>query len=229
MKRYPAIFLWLIACLCSCAGSRSVSNADSSAWNWQTQDAQLSESSGEETETTNPLAPRQVVYNASLKLVVEDPEKLSTPLQSLTEKYQGYVQQISFEQAILRVAAPQLEAALLDLETLGKIKQKNVSGSDVTEFYQDLEIRLENARQYRKRYLEILEAAQNVEEILRIEKELERLNEEIDLLTGKLQSLKDQIALATIQIDIERKVKPGPVGYLFVGLYEAVKWVFVRN
>ena len=46
----------------------------------------------------------------------------------------------------------------------------------------DLEIRLENAEKARNRYLELLDKAETVGEVLSVEKELERLNEKIDLI-----------------------------------------------
>jgi hypothetical protein len=55
------------------------------------------------------------------------------------------------------------------------VKDKNIAGEDVTEEYRDLEIRLDSAEKTRQRYLELLNKAERVKEILKIEKELERL------------------------------------------------------
>ncbi|NJO00650.1 MAG: DUF4349 domain-containing protein [Bacteroidia bacterium] len=172
---------------------------------------------------------RLFIYSGKMHLVVENPDALRDPLQAVANKYEGYIQALSNDQVTLKVKAEQLEEAMNEIGQLGKVKEKSISGQDVTESYQDHRIRLENAEKYRLRYLELLEQAKNVEEILRIENELKRINEEIDLLSGHLKRLTSQIQLSTLVVTLERKIKPGPIGYVFLGLYKSVKWIFVRN
>ena len=136
---------------------------------------------------------------------------------------------MSTERTVIRVNTSQLETTLIKLSALGKVKAKNVYGNDVTDDYRDHEIRLENAEKSRIRYLELLKKANNVQEILLVEKELERLNEVIDLLKGKLNRLSHLSEYATITIDMEVRKKPGLIGYVFVGAYKSVRWLFVRN
>jgi TolA-binding protein len=90
-------------------------------------------------------------------------------------------------------------------------------------------MRVENAQKARKRYLELLEQATKVSDILAIEKELERLNGKIERLQGQINSFDKQVQYSSISIYFTEKVKPGPVGYIFVGLYKAVKFLFVRG
>jgi len=101
-------------------------------------------------------------------------------------------------------------------------------GEDVTEEYRDLEIRLDSAEKTRKRYLELLNKAEKVDEILKIERELERLNGEIDLLKGKINRLTHLAQYATITVQTSNGVKKGVLGYAFYGVYSGVKWLFVR-
>ncbi|MCB0737835.1 MAG: DUF4349 domain-containing protein [Bacteroidetes bacterium] len=104
-----------------------------------------------------------------------------------------------------------------------------LSGQDLTAQYLDFEIRLENAEKARARYLELLEKAENVESALLVEKELERLNGTIDMLIGQMNRMNHLTTYATITVRISERVKPGPLGYLGMGLYHAFKWLFVRN
>ena len=60
-------------------------------------------------------------------------------------------------------------------------------------------------------------------------KELERLNTELDQLQGQMKRLENLTSFSTITIRHEERKKPGPIGYIGIGLYEAVKWLFVRN
>ncbi|MDX2301582.1 MAG: DUF4349 domain-containing protein [Microscillaceae bacterium] len=175
------------------------------------------------------LKERIMIYEAFLELVVLEPDSLREPFQKIAQKYEGYLVRFSPESAGIRVKSENLNQALAELELLGKVRNKRITGEDVTDYYLDAQIRLENAEKTRKRFLELLDKAQNVEEILQIEKELGRINEQIDLLKGKINALDQRAALSLIEINIHQKVKLGPLGYITYGLYKGVAWLFVRN
>jgi hypothetical protein len=172
---------------------------------------------------------RLLVYNAYLDLVAKQPDTLKSTFFALAEKYEGYVQKFSNEIAILKIKTESLEAVIQEIGKLGKLKRRQIVGDDVTESYLDYKIRLENAEKIRARYLSLLEKAQTIDEIIAVEKELARINTDIDLLKGKINLLDNQIAYATIQVNIQRKVQPSVLGYVFIGVYEGVKRLFVWN
>jgi len=60
-----------------------------------------------------------------------------------------------------------------------------------------------------------------------VERELERLNGEIDSFKGQLQRMSHLAQFSTINIALERKVKLGPLGFVFWGLSKGIKWLFV--
>jgi len=122
-----------------------------------------------------------------------------------------------------------LNSAVNDISNLGKVTFKNIHGADVTESYLDNKLRLENAEKSRNRYLELLNKAVSVQEILLVERELERLNVTIERLKGQMNRIDHLDEFSTITINLRVKKKPGVLGYVFVGAYEAVKWLFVRN
>ncbi|NJL12197.1 MAG: DUF4349 domain-containing protein [Microscillaceae bacterium] len=165
--------------------------------------------------------------SASLTLIVDEPEALGAKLQTLAEQHQGYLQKTGTEVVVMRVRNESLEMVLSEIEKMGKIKQKQISGEDVTEAYQDLRVRIENGEKLRERYLDLLQKASKVEDLLLIERELERLNTELDLLKGRQSHLEKESALATIYVDIQKKVRPGPIGAIFVGIYKGLRWLFV--
>jgi len=84
------------------------------------------------------------------------PDSLQNILMTLAKKYSGYVLSSGREVTTIRVPAIHFKDAILQIEQLGKVKDKNISGEDVTEEYRDLEIRLDSAEKTRKRYLELL-------------------------------------------------------------------------
>jgi len=183
-----------------------------------------------DSEATTALAEnRKVIYDANLTIAVPIPDSANAELMRLAEELDGYLQRIGTEQSIIRVKSENLETALQRIEQLGNVRQKSITGQDVTEQFQDYEIRLENALQARTRYLELLEQASNVTETLEVERELERLNTTIDQLQGALNRLEHLIAYSTITIYWKEEQKPGLLGYVGLGLYRSVKWLFVRG
>lgn len=160
---------------------------------------------------------------------MKNPDSLNARLTVLAKKYEGFVQSMSLDKTVIRVKSNHLEDAVAEICTLGNVSQKDIRGEDVSEQYEDLQIRLESAIAARQRYLELLARAENVEAGLSVEQQIERLNKEIDGLMSKLNQLRNLNDYSTITINIERIIIPGPLGYIGLGLYYSVKWLFVLN
>ncbi len=180
-------------------------------------------------ENTERTVEKKVIYSSSVNLTVKIPDTTNVQLAQIAQKYRGYVQQSGTSMCVIRVEEKMLSMALDDISLLGKVTSKNMYGEDVTDQYADFGIRLENAEKARLRYLELLEKAENVQSALLVEKELERLNETIELLKGQMNRIDHLAAYSTITVYITEKKKPGVLGYVGIGLYKAVKWLFVRN
>ncbi len=172
---------------------------------------------------------RKILYSAALSLTVETPETANLHIREIAKKYDGYASEIGSYRTVIRVKSTQLNEAIEEISKLGKVTYKNIKSQDVTTEYRDYQIRLENAEKSREKYLELLAKAENVEEILKVEKELERLNETIELLKGRMNKLDHLSEFSTITISLSEKKKPGILGYISMGLYHSVKWLFVRN
>ena len=172
---------------------------------------------------------RMIIYNASVDLEVKNPDSAINAVKAIAKQYAGYTQEIQPAKVVIRVKSSRLSDALVSLSDVGRVKSKSISGEDVTETYMDLGIRLSNAEKARTRYLELLNKAVTVEEVIKVEKELERLNETIDLLKGKINRLDHLNEYSTISVYLDKKTKPGILGYVAIGAYKGVKWLFVRN
>lgn len=172
---------------------------------------------------------RKVLFDAYLSMIVDIPDTANVHVQNVAKKYEGYVSQLGTYRSVIRVKSDKLDLAISEIEELGKVESKSITGQDVTDEYLDYEIRLENAEKARLRYLELLEKAEDVKSALLVEKELERLNGTIDALTGKMNRIDHLAEYSTITITLKERKKPGVLGYIGLGLYHSVKWLFVRN
>lgn len=233
MKKRKLILLTLIvsSLMFACGASKSVS--ENTGWEYRGPDNGGFEV-GEMSYKEKAFAPkkkedRKITFSAYMSLAVEVVDRAAKQIERLAEKYEGYVNETGTERVRIRIKSEHFEQAMEEISTLGKVLSKSTSGRDVTEAYYDNKIRLENAEKARQRYLELLAKAENVEATLKVEKELERLNREIDLYKGKMKRFDHLVAYSTITVNLKERKKPGLLGYIGLGLYHTVKWLFVRN
>lgn len=172
---------------------------------------------------------RKVLYSANLTVVVAEPDSAVARTVRLANAYEGFMTSTSNTSALIRVPFARFEEAMDEIATYGRLKEKNISGRDVTDEYLDLGIRLDNAEKSRNRYLELLARAETVEAALAVERELERLNEIIDRYKGQTNQMDQLEEFSTLRVYFQQKAKLGPLGIIFKGLYSGVKWLFVRK
>jgi hypothetical protein len=110
----------------------------------------------------------------------------------------------------VRVPAKHFDDALAAARALGRVLGESRQANDVTEEFVDLGIRIDTARKARDRLLEVLQKAEKVEDILKVEAELRRLTEEIERMEGRRKLLADQVALATLQLQLFAIAPPPP-------------------
>jgi len=79
----------------------------------------------------------------------------------------------------------------------------------------------------RDRLRALLDKAQDVKDILAIEKELGRVQGDIDSMQARLKSLKGKVDLSSITVSIKRKRILGPLGYVLRGAWWTVEKLFV--
>lgn len=159
--------------------------------------------------TEGGLEERKIIYNAGLTLETKDPDGVYAFIMEYMKEQGGYVASARrwvdrderlHIQMRLRLPAPSLEDALATFGGFGEIVEQSLTGSDVTEQYYDLEARLKNKKSQEERYLEILQGAKSVDEILQVERELERIRGEIESMEGRFRYLQDQTDLATLNL-----------------------------
>ena len=220
--KYFIVLFTMSQVLLSCAHNRS-------SYAYSSGISKKSEYKEDDKMVSQPSTDQKIIYSTSINLTVNIPDSAAVSIENIAKKYNGYIQDKGTYYCRIRVEAKNLKQAENDISLLGKVESKNSSGQDVTAEYQDYSIRLENAEKARLRYLELLEKAENVEAALLVEKELERLNETIELLKGEMNRINHLTAYSTISVYLKEKKKPGIIGYVGVGIYQAVKWLFVRN
>lgn len=220
IKRYSVVIFFLLTISCGSAQYREAPGAVS--YN----SAGISESKDNAAVSEKE---RIIIYNVYYKIETDDTEKLSKEIASLAQTYGGYVVSTGTAEVVIRVASEKFDAAMADVEKKGEVTSKKIYSEDVTDTFRDTELRLDSKLKARDRYLELLKKAENVNAALAVERELERLNGEIEEMKGKLKRMSHLSRYSTITVTLEDKIKPGPLGYIFIGTWKVIKWLFVRN
>ncbi len=170
---------------------------------------------------------RSIISTVQVRLERAEPEKGPAEAVTLAKAHGGYAQLVTDASATVRIPAGRLDTFLEKVPALGTVAERRVSAEDVTETHRDLKVRLETLERARQRYLQLLDRAASVSEAVLVEKELERVTVEYESLKARLEALEGAVALATVQLDFGRPVRPGPVGWIFYGLARGVKWLFI--
>ena len=156
---------------------------------------------------------RKIIKSAGITVYVEHFEQKLESSIELAQRYGGYVENsnvTSYDSGIIsrqanitiRVPEDKLMDAVEEIRSFGKCQSENISGQEITDSYYDTDAKVRNLKRQEERLLELLNMANNVDELLRIENELNRVRTEQDQLTGQLRAWDKMIRLSSININL---------------------------
>lgn len=153
----------------------------------------------------------QLIRTVDYRFQVDDVDKSAAQVETATRNQQGYVSSSNFNTSSgvkqynmeLRVPNQHLDKLLTDIDKEAVfVNYKNISTSDVTEEYTDIQTRLKTKREVMERYKEVLrKRAQKVEDILDAEEKIRLLQEEIEAKDGRLRYLQNQVQYSTVRLE----------------------------
>jgi hypothetical protein len=111
----------------------------------------------------------------------------------------------------VKIPSRHFREGMTAVEKLADVSRRSVSATDVTAEFKDAQVRLENLRATRKRLEEFLARAQNIQDTLTVEQQLERVALEIDTIQGRLRVLQDQTAYSVLSVAITPKPRAAEV------------------
>lgn len=157
---------------------------------------------------------KKIIKDGRLGLQVIELDKTKSRVDTLIKIYGGYYDNESFNNSdsessySLKIRIPCLyfEKFISEIEKgNGEIQYKEIIARDVTDQFIDLETRLQNKKNYLKRYNEILSKAQTVKDILEIEEKMRVIEEEIESTVGRLKYLSDQVDFSSLDLTISKR------------------------
>lgn len=154
-----------------------------------------------------------LVYQGALGLEVPKNEFAPTLEKAIdvAEALGGFILARSDTSVELRVPSSEFRNATRELGKLGSVTRRSVSTQDVSEEFHDLGVRLKNLESVRARLEQLLNRTANVDEALRVGKELEAVAGQIDQIKGRMQFLKARATYSLITITLTPKPETASV------------------
>jgi Domain of unknown function (DUF4349) len=161
------------------------------------------------TPASNPDWDSKIIKTANLRVETKDFKKYNNFVHNAVRQFGGYVAQeeqtLSDEKSetsiTIKVPVAQFEPLMNALPTDdGKVMEKKISTDDVTGEIVDTKSRLEAKKQLRLKYLEFLKQSKNMEEVLKVQNEVDDIQQQIESVAGRVSFLSHQTAFSTISL-----------------------------
>ncbi|HTV24159.1 MAG TPA: DUF4349 domain-containing protein, partial [Polyangiaceae bacterium] len=154
----------------------------------------------------------QLVRSGALQLEVEEYTPARAAIDAALSRIGGHVARARVEHADgavasasleLRVPAAALEAFVREVVRCGRVLHEEMRTDEISDEYYDAQARLASARQLERRLLEFAsEKTVDVPGLLEVERELARVRETIETLSGRIAGYDGQVAMSALSLDI---------------------------
>ncbi|MFK7948521.1 MAG: DUF4349 domain-containing protein [Saprospiraceae bacterium] len=158
---------------------------------------------------------RKLIKNGRIGFQTDDLGKTHQQILLLTKKYKAYIasdETIKYHNQTthnitVRIPANEFDNFLSEIgEGVKEFDYKEINTEDVTAEYLDVEARIKTKKELENRYLEILQKASTVTDMLEVERQLGAVRSEIESMEGRLKYLKNQVSFSTLNISFYKEV-----------------------
>ncbi|MCM1564519.1 MAG: DUF4349 domain-containing protein, partial [Dehalobacter sp.] len=155
---------------------------------------------------------QKIIYSLDVFLKADDVAAAAKAIEEKTKALGGYIAESTrsnYDSSVtaflsLRIPAKQFQTFQDSIPQFGTIVNQHQYTEDVSTAYFDAETRLRSWEVQEQRYLEILEKANSVEDILKIESSLVTVRQEIESLKGQLKYYDNRVEYSQVTINIEQ-------------------------
>jgi hypothetical protein len=166
----------------------------------------------------NPDWERKIVKTADLNIEVKNFPAFTDRLHRAVRQSSGYIsqeQQVQTASGIentvtIRIPVDQFDDLLMQLPSdSDRLVEKKVSSEDVTLEMIDTKSRLETKKQVRERYRDLLKQANNTQDILALQGEIDGIQEQLEAASGRIAFLDHSAAFSTINLKFYQVLNVG--------------------
>jgi len=198
---------------------------------------------GATADASAPFDTSKIIYSGTISLNTEDYQNTFEIISSYAVELGGFVQDsgsnYASEQAgvqansgflTIRVPSDKFSEAMTQIQTWGSPISSNVSSTNISQQYQDIQAQLNNLKIEEGRLLDYLRQATNITDMLAIESELNRVRTEIDSLTTTIKNWDTEMAYSTIYVTLyEKKLSATVVNSPFSEIFTKIGEGFVTS
>ena len=162
-----------------------------------------------------PSPTGMVIRNGSVGILVDSIEPAIERVRAIAARYGGYVggvgisageHEVRSATLELKIPSAKFDSAMTGMPALGKVEHSSVSAEDVGEEFVDISARVANAKRLEERLITLLATRTGkLEDVLRVERELARVREEIERHEGRIRYLTTRVAMSTISANVHEK------------------------
>ncbi len=164
-------------------------------------------------------AGRLIVKTGVFSMVVDDVGGAVEMISDYVEQKSGFVVSSNLHRSglspyatvVVRLPAADFDQGVDEFKKMGEVTSERVEGMDVTEEYVDLQARLDNFRAAEQRFVEIMRQAEEIEDILAVQRELTQVREQIERIQGRIKYLKQSADLSTVRVNLSNDPESLPV------------------
>lgn len=201
------------------------------------------EKSADKTGTSLPE--QKIIRTADIKAEVTNVSESAERVKEVAKRHDGQVQSSSVYAGsqnrysgtvTIRVPAERFDDALADIVAIGRVLSSSVTADDVTEEYVDLVAQRDSLSNQLAQYNRLLAKGQNVSEILDVQKEIERVQVQLDRIVGRMKYLDSRTSFSTITVSLSEPAQvEAPGGYSvpavisdgIAGFVDTLVWLFI--
>lgn len=174
------------------------------------------------SETEENPGDRKLIWRADLSLETTAFDNAIALLEQRTAESGGWVESSELQGSsrydsarygwyTLRIPAEKLNEFLSDAGDLGTVLSSSRSSEEITDQYYDAQAHLTALRTQEERLLAILEKADDLESVIKLEEALTEVRYEIEDLTGTIKRYDSLVDMATVTVSIREVSSTSPV------------------
>lgn len=155
---------------------------------------------------------KKIIKSGDLTLKVVDADKAVSQIASIAKNNGGDIFSTSLYEGAsnvksgtvtVKVPVVNFEKSFLEIKKVASlVVRESISGQDVTEQYTDLQSRLRNKQAEEQAFAAILQRSGQIDDVLKVMRELARVRGEIEVLQGRIKLLESQTDMSTITAQI---------------------------
>lgn len=184
---------------------------------------------------------RKLITTMNISTETEDLDQILSSVQSKVKELGGYIESSNIYNGSsysgrvnnrsaslsLRIPADKLDQFVVTLDEGTNITNKSTNVEDVTLSYVDIESRKSALKAEEKRLLEIVESAETVEDIIKVEERLSEVRYQLESIESQLRTYDNKINYSTVYLDISEVTQYTPTEQK--GVFKRIAEGFVNN